>query len=87
MRPTPEFSGRGWEAIIFGTRTDFGMPIIQFYLENPRGRPQMVIEPHFDFYVAGVYQSAYDQWAALIEIVIIGPADPFSTPITLRPCP
>jgi hypothetical protein len=63
------------------------MPIIQFYRENPHGQLQMVVGPGFDFYATGVYQNAYYQWAALIETVIIRPADPFSSPITLRPFP
>ena len=87
LEPMLHFNRREWEAITFGIRTNFGMSIIQFYRENPRGRLQMVVRPGFDFCATGVYQNAYDQWAALIEIVIIGPADPFSSPITLRPFP
>jgi len=68
-------------------QNQLGMPIFQFYREKSHGRLQMVVGPGFDFYATGVYQNAYDQWAAWIETVIIGPADPFSLPITLRPFP
>jgi hypothetical protein len=37
---TPRFTGDGRDEITFGIRTNFKMPITQFYRQNPRRRVQ-----------------------------------------------